>query len=266
MILFMIKEDAFKKETGENLKPISVHSDAESALLKCIKYLFPESRCILCSVHLSRNFMEQMKKKVSGSFFANEALLRVFRILIGSIYVNIFVTEIRQKILTYLFMISDRMCDKYLAKKLQIYLKYIEKNYFSEDGRFGFKNFDYYTDIVKNKTFNTSTNAIETINLKLKKKSGSGPLPFKRSLRVLKEFKMDNLLLLENAVTNNNYNRRRSTTVSREENISQLLQDYSEKSLKDQLDSVVQLSFEIGSLDKTDLTLEITSFSDTESD
>ena len=92
--------------------------------------------------------------------------------------------------------------------------------------------------------------------MKLKKKSGAGPLPFGRSLRVVKEFKCDFLLQLENAISNGNMNRRRSTTVNREQIIQQLLDEYNQKSLKDQLDSCVQLAFEIGSTGKVDFSLD----------
>ena len=127
--IFNFLSEAVKEATGEVFRPKNVHTDCEAAILQCIKQMFPETSCILCSFHLARNFMEQLKKKVSGSFFENSSLLRVFRILIGSIYLNLKIPEIRFKIITYLKSISDRLCDKNLASKLQVYLTYIEKMY-----------------------------------------------------------------------------------------------------------------------------------------
>ena len=158
------------------------------------------------------------------------------------------------------------MVDKLLAKKLHEYLEYIEKVYYSETSQFGFKNFDYFTKITKNNEFNTSTNSIENINLQLKKKSGSGPLPFGRALRVVKEFKCDFLVKLEEAVTNDNLNRRRSSTVTREQKIKMMLDEYAKKYLNGQLESAVELAFQIGSLEKINFNLVLERLSDSESD
>ena len=95
-----------------------------------------------------------------------------------------------------------------------------------------------------------STNCLESINRQLKAASGSGPLPTKSAFRVIRQFKTEFNQKHEEAMVNNNMNRRRSAVVMRENALGEILDQYNFLSTEEQLESVIETAYEIGSLGK----------------
>ena len=61
--------------TAENLLPKCFVTDNEEALLKAIKTVFPNSKQILCWIHIQRNFLLRFKKNLSSKVKADSKLL-----------------------------------------------------------------------------------------------------------------------------------------------------------------------------------------------
>lgn len=61
--------------TNENLLPKCFVTDNEEALLKAIKSVFPNSKQILCWIHIQRNFLLRFKKNLTSKVKANSKLL-----------------------------------------------------------------------------------------------------------------------------------------------------------------------------------------------
>ena len=81
----------------------------------------------------------------------------------------------------------------------------------------------YINDVAK---FNTTTNAAETINKRLKTLCGSGYLPFKSACLKIHKFKYDCLMEFQTKVRNDNLNNRKRKTLTREDAILTLVRQF----------------------------------------
>ena len=158
------------------------HLDCEKATINSLLTNFPETPVTLCSVHIIRNFMKHLKEYTVGDFYKNPILLKFWRILTGSIFLNLSSPEILESILSYFHEISnDPGLEPNMQTRLKNYInKYLVKYYFSVDAPFNFTLFDYYSN-TNSGNYNFSTNSLESLNRRLKEICGAGQLPLKKS-------------------------------------------------------------------------------------
>ena len=149
-----------------------------------------------------------------------------------------------------LFENESKTFPKNLARKFRKFLKYLNKFYFSDNAPFSPGFYPYFDLITETGNFSTSTNALESINRQLKRASGSGFLSFSKSCRVLRDFKTNYLLLHEDRVSNDNLNRRKKSTLIREQQLETILEDFSSLNPEQQLNSVIKFSYKIGTIEK----------------
>ena len=117
-VMFFLMKSKFKKNYVEILEFIkklyresqnselekNFHSDAELAFTQAVSECFPKSSMYLCSVHILRCFMKKFKSKVDTTFFKNPGLVKIWRILSGSIFLPLGQTEILNVLKLYLKM------------------------------------------------------------------------------------------------------------------------------------------------------------------
>ena len=96
----------------------------------------------------------------------------------------------------------------------------------------------------------TTTNAIERINLNLKKMAGQGYLPQEKAFMKIRDLKHHYIKQHEDRAVNNNLNRRKSCVIDREEKLHAILTNYYDLSTAQQMETVIDTAFEIGSLRK----------------
>ena len=75
-------------------------------------------------------------------------------------------------------------------------------------------------------------------------------LPLKSAFRVIRDFHEDFLEKHEEALVNNNMNRRRSKVIERENALGEILDRFNDLTTDEQIESVIETAFEIGSLGK----------------
>ena len=116
------------------------------AFTKAVSECFPKSSMYLCSVHILRCFMKNFKGKVDTTFFKNPGLVKIWRILSGSIFLPLGQTEILNVLKLYLKN-ESKTFPKNLARKFRKFLKYLNKFYFSDNAPFS-PGFYPYFDLI----------------------------------------------------------------------------------------------------------------------
>ena len=245
-ILNFMKNIFFEK-CAIPLKIKSVHSDAEYAFLSAVQTCFPECHIFLCSVHILRAVQKQLKSKVSGNFFEDETLTYIWRVISGSIFLNLCDDQILKEIVDFLygsvFMIPEQYKTGYLN-----FVNYLVKFYFSESSPFNPGNFNYYNSIISEGYMTSSTNCLESLNRRLKEKSGQGFLSFNKACSVIKEFKVHYIQAHEENIVNDRLNKRKKTTIDRENHLSKILNTFYDLDYDTQKESTVTTAFEIGNI------------------
>ena len=182
-IFNFLKTQYFNKFEIE-LKPFMFHLDCEQATISSLLHNFPETPVTLCSVHIIRNLMKQLKTYTTGDFYKNPVLLKFWRILTGSLFLNLNCPEILSEILRYFKfdILTDENLENPLKNQLEKYIdQYLIKYYFGANSQFNFTLFNYYENTnVGN--YNFSTNSLESLNRRLKEACGAGQLPLKNRL------------------------------------------------------------------------------------
>ena len=57
--------------------------------MSAMQVIFPRTNIFLCSVHILRAIQKNFKSKVSGIFYQNPDLLYIWRVLSGSLFLNL---------------------------------------------------------------------------------------------------------------------------------------------------------------------------------
>ena len=78
-----------------------------------------------------------------------------------------------------------------LKQKFKDFRVYLDKFYFNTNAPFSPSHYRYFDLITTTGNFSCSTNALESINRKLKDASGSEFLSFSKACRVIRDFKSD---------------------------------------------------------------------------
>ena len=127
----------FSEETA--FQKFMFHLDCEQATITALLNNFPETPVTLCSVHIIRNLMKQLKTYTTGDFYKNPILLNFWRVLTGSLFLNLNCPEILSEILR--FFRFEILTDETLENSLKIQLKkyideYLVKYYFDVNAQF----------------------------------------------------------------------------------------------------------------------------------
>jgi len=132
-------------------------------------------------------------------------------------------------------VIKPNLKEKILQKKISDFVAgYLIKHYFSETAQFNSKYWSYYSDLNLTCEFNTTTNAAESINKRLKVLCGSGFLPFKSAWQKIHNFKNYYLQEYQTKGRGDNVNARRRKTIDRETNIIDMVREYDDQYFLDQ--------------------------------
>ena len=107
------------------LKPLMFHLDCEQATITSLLINFPETPVTLCSVHIIRNLMKQLKTYTTGDFYKNPILLNFWRILTGSLFLNLDCPEILNEILRFFRfeILNAETLENSLKIQLEKYIK-----------------------------------------------------------------------------------------------------------------------------------------------
>ena len=128
------------------------------------------------------------------------------------------------------------------------FVNYLNTWLFNEDAIFNPGFYKFYDFIVWK--FRHQHELFGAHKLGSKEYAAGGYMPLSRICSILKQFKHKYLEEHEEHVYNNNLNRRRSTTVQRENILSNLMDAFNNKPYFEQLESVVETAFKIGNIEK----------------
>ena len=94
----------------------------------------------------------------------------------------------------------------------------------------------------------TSTNCLESLNRRLKERTGQGFLSFNKVCSVIKDFKVHYIQLHEEQIVNDRMNKRKKTTLARENQLSKNLNSFYDLPYDLQQNLTVKTAFEIGNI------------------
>ena len=248
-ILELLKKK-YKTLHGEELTIQKITCDAEPSFINAVKSQFPETEISLCSVHIMRCIMGHLKKKVTANWYSNPVLIKAWRVISGCLFLNLRTPEVFSAIETFLkITIHNELLESYpdLAPRFAHFLEYLYSTYFGEQARFGLQLFQYYSNMTEHDDFNTTTNPIESINSQLKRACHQGHISWRKSLKIINDFKSKYLTLSEHLLVNNNMNRRKSTTVNRQNELKDIVTRFSNLFPDQQALQAVDIAFTIGS-------------------
>ena len=118
----------------------------------------------------------------------NKTLLKFWKTLSGSFFLNLSNPEILNNILSYFRTDILAELDENLRENLSNFIeKYSVKYYFNPTAQFTFTLYDY-NGISSNGNYNFLTNSLESVNRRIKEACGAGQLPLKKILRQTSRF------------------------------------------------------------------------------
>ena len=254
-ILEFCKKIYYEKFQTELNIPV-FHCDAEIGFINAAKFVFPDIEILLCSVHLIRTFQKNFIKKVSGDFYSNPQLLYIWKVLCGSIFLNLKSVEIKAELRLF-FSNEKNKLEENLQNLFQNFVDYLNKYFLNQNAIFSPENFDFFDAIVMQGYCTTSTNCLESIDKQLKSSAGAGLLTLNSTCRVIKDFKVTYLKLHERCIVKGKLNRKRPSPMQREQNLSEILTNFSDLDKEAQIQNVVKTCHTIGNLTKTIKTSNI---------
>ena len=107
--------------------------------------------------------MKHLKQKVSHKWYKNPTLVQAWRVISGSLFLNLNDQEIFNEIDTYLKVTIPEGLSADLEPKFDHFLEYLHSTYFSPTAKFNFGYYQYYSNMVENDDYSTTTNPIESI-------------------------------------------------------------------------------------------------------
>ena len=179
-------------------------------------------------------------------------MLNFWRVLTGSLFLNLNCPEILSEILRFFRfeILTDETLENSLKTQLEKYIdEYLIKYYFDQNAQFNFTLFNYYENTnVGN--YNFSTNSLESLNRRLKEACGAGQLPLKKSFVKLRDFKKLYIGKFNQKVKRNQMNARRPKTVRRQEKLEEIYEIYKNLTLAEQISEAVSTAYQIGTLNE----------------
>ena len=142
-ILEFCKKIYYEKFQTELNIPV-FHCDAEIGFINAAKFVFLDIEILLCSVHLIRTFQKIFIKKVSGDFYSNPQLLYIWKVLCGSIFLNLKSVEIKAELRLF-FSNEKNKLEENLQNLFQNFVDYLNKYFLNQNAIFSPENFDFLT-------------------------------------------------------------------------------------------------------------------------
>ena len=135
--IFTFLKNQYHKKFEAELTPHMFHLDCELATITFLKNYFSDSTITLCSVHILRNMMKHLKEHTVGNFYENKTLLKFWKTLSGSFFLNLSNPEILSSILTYFRQdIMDELEPNFRVGLSNFIEKYLVKYCFRSDAFF----------------------------------------------------------------------------------------------------------------------------------
>ena len=145
----------FHQKNGRPLEIPKIVSDAEAAIFKPIKELFPYTTLKLCKIHILRNWRKKMIEYFGQVQFLTDQNLVNFWLLLRGIF---FIPAIfLDKILDFFI---DEFRPKLPKRKFDDFLKYLKKNYCTSSSKYPASMWSYYNQISDFSDTETSTKII----------------------------------------------------------------------------------------------------------
>ena len=230
---FSFIADFFQTKYKRPLKIPRIISDAESAILRPLRQVFPDINVKLCKVHVLRSWRRKMIEIFGQIPFLHDKNLKTFWLLLRGCF---FIPAIFLDKMTDFFKLEFRPRLNNSKTKFDTFLTYLEKNYFSPNAKFPPSMWSYHAQVSDFSDMETSTNSIERINLKLKRACPTGQISFHRACKILFEFKVEYLAQLIHKMDNFNFNLKRPKQIQNETCIKNLVQEFTNLSLECQSD------------------------------
>ena len=231
--LFSFVAETFQTKYQRPLKISRIISDAESAIFKPLRQIFPEVTLKLCKVHVLRSWQRKMIQIFGRTLFLTNNDLKNFWVILRGCF---FIPAIFLEKLLEFFISEIRPRLRNCKGKFDEFLEYLRKNYFLDGSKFPPSMWSYFAQVSDFSDMETSTNSIERINLKLKRTCPTGQITFHRACRILFEFKVEFLAQLIHKMDNFNFNLKRPKQIQNETCIKKLVQEFTELSLDRQRD------------------------------
>ena len=251
--IFTFLKNQYHKKFEAELTPHMFHLDCELATITSLKNNFPDSPITLCSVHILRNMMKHLKEHTVGNFYENKTLLKFWKTLSGSFFLNLSNPEILSSILTYFRQdIMDELEPNFRVGLSNFIEKYLVKYYFRSDALYNFTLFNYYENSSAG-NYNFSTNSLESVNRRLKEACGAGQLPLKKSFVKLRDFKKGYIGKFKRKVKRNQLNPRKQKTIRRQEMLEGIYDVYKNLLPDEQITEAVSTAFLIGNLNQVEV-------------
>ena len=235
--------------TEKPLTPVAFHVDLEQAAVKAMEVVFPAVTIVLCSIHLLRGWHRNAITKCTH-FFANTDQREFWTTLCGSIFMPLHNDQIRNNFLLYFDEVESKLPDPLVPGFSELKL-YLVKFFFAKDAVFPLKYWDYNDMVVNQSENDTTTNSLETLNKKLKKKAGAGVMPLRRTLECMRDFAKDEQNIFEFRIGQNRLNRRRKPTELRYKNITEQLELFHKMTLDEQVKGCVRFAHAFHLLNRT---------------
>ena len=237
---FSFIADFFQTRFKRPLKIPRIISDAESAILRPLRQVFPDISVKLCKVHVLRSWRRKMIEIFGQIPFLQDKNLKNFWLLLRGCF---FIPAIFLEKITDFFIHEIRPLLKNSKTKFDDFLAYLKKNYVLPSAKFPPSMWSYHAQVSDFSDMETSTNSIERINLKLKRACPTGQISFHRACKILFEFKVEFLSQLTHKFDNFQFNLKRPKQIENETCVKNIVQEFTDLPLQCQSDTETLVNF-----------------------
>ena len=229
----------FHQKNDRPLEIPKIISDAEAAIFKPIKEIYPQTTLKLCKVHILRNWRKKLIECFGQVQFLTDQNLVNFWLLLRGIF---FIPAIfLDKILDFFI---DEFRPKLPKRKFDDFFKYLKKNYFTSTAKYPASMWSYYNQVSDFSDTETSTNSIERINRQLKEKCPNGLINFHKCSKIIWDFKISYLAKKIRIDTDPSLmNLKRPKQIENENSIKTLVRNFSELPFQNQCDIKIIVTF-----------------------
>ena len=247
-------KEKFHAKYGFDLKPRCARMDCESAIISSIKKSFGKNQKIrLCTIHIQRSWWKKFNSLIGKKRYIKHVILRkIWHIINGLFYLPI---NCIAPVFEYC-QLQKNLLSKPTQKKVDEFLYYLLKNYFSANSFYHVSYWSYYSDISELSEFNISSNTAESVNKKLKVFCIKGTINFHRACKTLKKFKTSYVTDFESQVRGDKLNPRKSVTLTRENKILDIIREYdylvdSSFLLEPDPETIINFALRLGTIGKS---------------
>lgn len=163
--LFSYIKDFYSNLYQEELVIPKIAIDFEKSTINAIENEFPDSKVLLCGVHMLRNFSKRIKK-LFGNFYSDSGLREVFEVLKAAPFIP-FSTE-PALIITLKTWLEGKKYDVHPSNQTKYtkdFLKdYLYKFYLNKNSKYGYLNWNFFDEAVNYQNSDATTNVSESLN------------------------------------------------------------------------------------------------------